>query len=117
MGYFTLPPTNPNIKECLDNALSNIRLFKDSGYSYSYLLSAFTMSMIDRMIKLAEEENQEISFKPNHFNYNCDVIFRTKFIEHCFDLYKENDFKGIAILHTIKSEIQLAILQADKLPR
>jgi hypothetical protein len=118
MGYFAVPSKlNPNIKELFEVATENIRMFENVGcsFTYEYLLSGFTASNVAGIIQIAEEQNQDIGFKPFNLNLNCNIYQRIEFIKDCLKMYKENEYNGLAILYTIKGEIELAVLQLTEL--
>lgn len=117
MGYFALPSkTRPDVPDLMRTTMANLKLFEEGGigYSYSYLIQ-FGINYTNNAIQLAEDEGQEIGIKPFNPNPYCNIPERIKFIRDCFEIFKENNQKGLAILHTIKGELELISLQLKEL--
>lgn len=116
MGYFALPTlSDPDIPDLTRTALANISLFEDAGSTYDYLISGFALNNVRSIIKLAELDKQEIGFKPINLKPFSTRHDRIRFIKECFEMFKTNDYTGLAILYTIKGELELVSLQLKEL--
>jgi hypothetical protein len=116
MGLFAIPTmAESDLPDSCNILINNINLFVDHGSAYDYLIDGFAMNNILNMINVAELANQEIGFKPINLNPNCNISERIMFIKECIQMFKDNGYKGLSILYTIKGELALVGLQLKEI--
>jgi hypothetical protein len=116
MGLFAITAmAEPDLPDLCNTLINNINLFVNNGSTYDYLIDGFAMNNIYCMIQVAESVEQEIGFKPINLNPNCNMSERITFINECIQMFKDNDYKGLSILYTIKGELELVSLQLKEI--
>lgn len=115
MGYFAVPKLNADIPELCRTAIANIDLFKDIGCcpTYAYLIG-FIISNVEGILDKAEERkmvNGLQPHKPFFHLYTPSVFERIDYIRDCLELFAENDYEGLYVIHTILGQLSLLTLQ------